>query len=126
MALVWNIKNCDRNFVTRPATEAERKEQNLAADERMLTENTHALIWTTMLVDISEVTADNAKEWRWRIAFLKEIGVPIPWDSVPSIEMLRDHAGIQTNAVNHTRSQFLRRTMAIVAEKVKRRIASGY
>jgi hypothetical protein len=126
MALVWNIKSCDRNFVTRPATEAERKEQNLADGERMLTENTHALIWTTMLVDMSELTADNAKEWHWRLAFLKEIGVTIPWDSVPSTDMLRDHAGLRTNAVKHTRSQFMRRTMDIVADKVTRRIASGY
>jgi hypothetical protein len=78
---------------------------------------TNLLIWSTMSVDLGEITAKNVDEWLFR---LKAIGLIYQEESQLKVtrEQLVAHIGLTTNVFpNKTRAQFLKNC----AERISRR-----
>lgn len=78
---------------------------------------TNLLIWSTMSVDLGEITAKNIDEWLFR---LKAIGLIYQEESQLNVtrEQLVAHIGLSTNVFpNKTRAQFLKNC----AERISRR-----
>ena len=110
MALTYNLTNI-KNFDTVCYFTNENGENEL----RPLT---HALIFGSMLVEMPEITEENCVEFFGRItimarlydAFLQEQDTetgfirPKPY----TLEMIRSHIGLKTNASNYSRKEWLK------------------
>jgi hypothetical protein len=80
---------------------------------------TNLLIWSTISVDLGEITAKNVDEWLFR---LKAVGLIYQDENQMKVtrEQLIAHIGLTTNVFpNKTRAQFLKRC----AERISNRAA---
>jgi hypothetical protein len=109
MSLNWDLTKCDKKVT-------EEKEWPI----------TNCLIWGTMIFNLHELTAENLKEWRWRIEFCKRCGMEYwhgPQDGKPqawwpSSEDLNLRLGMHTNAETKTRKQWLKKITELLSEEV--------
>jgi hypothetical protein len=71
-------------------------------DTKRLNPITEILIWATMHVGINEITEKNAEKFHSRLMQLHEIGQAIGYnkdgDYTPSLEEIKQHIGLGTNA----------------------------
>ena len=107
MSLDWSIERV-ANYKTRcwkPEAEITSRAQSRLAND------TNALIWGAMLLDLGSITEKNVDEWEWRIQFCKEIGENWmdPSDYYVDRAAIVDHVGLRTNVSTKTRSQWVRR-----------------
>lgn len=111
MSLNWNlstVKNCD----TLCWKDREAHGPNKAG--RYLTATTEALIWSTIIVGIPEITEKNAKDFWQRLSFYeRSIGSLLKGGEegeIVDIRMTEDdvlrHVGLSTNATKLTDKQF--------------------
>lgn len=103
MSLNWNVTKCDQ-------TACWKKDSD--GDEFMST-MCEGLIWTTMAVDMGEITAAKVDEFVWRMNFLiKHGGAVLQRDGTCYTEEdLKPFIGLSTNVVTKTRKQWLKRVM---------------
>jgi hypothetical protein len=88
------------------------------------------LMWSTITVELSEITEKNIGEWVWRLNFLlrwlpscavaQKIFEPGDPNYYFTEQDLRPYVGLSTNSHRSTRKQFLVRTMAIL-ERIHQR-----
>jgi hypothetical protein len=86
---------------------------------------TESIIWTTIIVDLGEITEKNLDEWRWRLAFLSQFdqGLLIIEDSKPrnpTKEELTAHIGLSTNVSTRTRREFIKRWVDVLSRNADR------
>jgi hypothetical protein len=101
MSLNWNVKRCD--------------ESACWTKEGRMTPMCEGLIWTTMAVDMGEITKVRLDEFVWRMNFLIVHGRAVlekdrdgtPWTE----EDLLPFVGLSTNVASKTRKQWLKRVM---------------
>ena len=120
MSLDWNVSNVpnykERCWVDVPAVNPR------VSGEVRLADDTNALIWGSMMVDLGSITVKNIEEWCFRIEVLRWLD--IRWmehfegDTVvgyfPDRESVEDHIGLTTNVTTMTRAKWM--------NKIKRKI----
>lgn len=93
----------------------------------------HLLVFATMNLDLGTIKADNIDEWRWRIAFLNHLQMPIGSttvdkgkgkiervDYMPTREKLEPFIGLSTNVTTRTRKSWVARMMRYVKIEAER------
>lgn len=83
--------------------------------EQRLTSLTHNLIWSTMAVDMGEITAKTVDEWHFRLQCIALVYGDQGWSDITR-EDIANHIGLSTNVIKRTRKQFLAK-MATVLER---------
>lgn len=122
MSLDWSIERVP-NYKERCWVDIPPEEQNRMTGEVRLDDDTNALIWGSIMVDMGSITVRNIDEWCFRIQFLRRVG--IDWiqyfddnDNIvgfyPSRCAVEDHIGLSTNVTTMTRAKWL--------NKIKRRL----
>lgn len=111
MSLNWNLQKC-------------KDWQSLKTYEEWPI--TNLMIWSTMILSITEITEKNLPEWVWRMKFLKHIDYAIfskgdkpYW---PDEKDIRKRIGLHTNAGTKPRAAWLRDMVRILSEQVDRTI----
>ena len=123
MSLDWNVGSVP-NFEERCFVECVDPKKG---KHRRLADDTNALIWGTMVVDLGSINRKNINEWVWRMNFCEMIGVS--WmerfddnDNVvgyyPPVESVEDHIGLSTNVVTLTRRKWVTKMMRSFERKV--------
>lgn len=131
MSLNWNvskIKNVDE--VVWEEAKEDVPSEGIVKGEKYMSTLTNALIWTTMAIDLGEITKANIDEWIRRCRALEANDSPVlrqydeatkKWVPLPvSREMLERHIGLTTNVPNTSPAKFDRKMREIVADRVKR------
>lgn len=84
-----------------------------------LRRETNLLVFTALMVDLSEIAEKNLSEWRFRLAVLKRTGMeagPI------SDEVLQKHVGLRVNVAERPRKQWIRRIAEILERETENAI----
>ena len=121
MALTWNVSavvNCDEVCFT----EVDGK--------RTIRATTETLIWSTMIVGLNSITEKTAMEFYTRISLYERIfgalrsvweeGKDIPTSKPITLEEVRAHIGLGTNANNETNAAWQRRMITNYRADVQR------
>jgi hypothetical protein len=110
MPLHWNAEACE------PATcddEVDRRDN---------------LVWATMCLGLSSITAKNIGEWLWRAEFAKRLGFDcttvkyMKHEEPLTVADLRRWTGLYTNASNETRPAFVKKVMGEVTRIIDRQV----
>lgn len=105
MSLNWNIEKCaNTDFLKSEA-------------EWPITE---ALIWTTLFIDIGEITASNVKRFYERAFTFELLHGPILKDRPLTIRDVRRRIGLTTNVTTKTDADWRKRVQRMLAEKAKK------
>lgn len=112
MSLNWNISKVE-NSETVCFTGS--------GDERQLTPLTNRIIWETMLVDIGEITEENAFEFAVRSALLCDLyaTASIERQQPLSLAEVKMHIGLTTNVATISRSRWITRMKKALEVRVK-------
>jgi hypothetical protein len=113
MSLDWNVSAVP-NHKTRcfvPDTAPRREGKHRLADD------TNALIWGAIALDLGSIKKKNVDEWLFRIDFCRSIDrrwiEQFEGDNVvgyyPSLDAIEDHIGLTTNVITLTRLQWVRK-----------------
>ena len=78
---------------------------------------TERLIFETMTIGLSKITAGNIAEWRFRLLYADRIGII---DKPVSVDDLTKRIGLYTNASALTRPAFLRKMHLSLVEDIER------
>lgn len=106
MALNYDLRKCDPAFVWREDTAGESSTGN----GRVMREIPWALVLTTMVVGLDEISEKNLSEWCWRVNLYSVIKGHLFSDEINE-EFLRPFIGLNTNASKMTRKQFVKDVM---------------
>jgi hypothetical protein len=102
MSLNWNVTKCNQ-------TACWTKDKD--GDEFMST-MCEGLIWTTMLVEMGEITEPKLEEFVWRMNFANKHGAGIlqkdKKETPYTEEDLKPFIGLSTNVLTKTRKQWLK------------------
>lgn len=116
MSLDWNVSNIenyrDKCYIEDGVAENGEKMYRLNG-------TTEALIWSTMLIDMGEITEKNAQEFYSRIHIWEALNVPmiIRTDSKGiSPKDVYDHIGLKTNVNTTTFAKWRTRVMKSAVE----------
>jgi hypothetical protein len=105
MSLNWNVTKCDQ-------TACWKKDKD---GDNCMTTMCEGLIWTTMVVDMGEITATKVDEFVWRMNFLVKHGGSVLQKDAKGTpyteEDLKPFIGLSCNVVTKTRKQWLKRVM---------------
>lgn len=88
---------------------------------------TDAMIWATMIVGIDKITSENCKEFYTRVAVYERVFEPLVCTYVDgarkgipcTLEHVRQHIGLSTNADRFTDLQFDKQIMKRLRREVK-------
>ena len=90
----------------------------------------HLLIFATMSVGLNAITAVNIDEWRWRIAFLNQLKMPVGYTSrgkgkgsaffMPRPSVLQPFIGLRTNVSPESRAHWTNRMMKFFRNECER------
>lgn len=91
---------------------------------------TEALVWMTLIVGIYEITEKNYMEFYFRVSFEEKLNGSFltnskdPKQKVPplTLEQVKSHIGLRTNAGSYTKSQFALKLFKRHAEDCERRL----
>lgn len=112
MALSWDITNCNNIEEIKSDTEWGR---------------TEALIWTTMVIGLREITEDNADEFYKRIKMVEKVsGELCIKDSAPYFFTKEDivkRIGLRTNSTVCTKAQFNKHVLGLLNQQVERELS---
>jgi hypothetical protein len=101
MSLNWNVSRCDQNACWKMREDTKEHE---------MTSTCHALIWSTMVIGMNEMTEANLPEWRYRLTMTARL---FKWTNEPedgfTESFLRPFVGLNSNATTLTRQQFLKK-----------------
>ena len=103
MSLNWNIEACN-------LTDDEKKE-NWSVIEN--------IIWSTMVVDIGEITSANIEKFEFRLRIFKRITGSELYDVFKFLPRL---IGLKTNVITGTDKQFEKKVIQQLNEEIKREI----
>ena len=103
MALNYDLRKCDPAFVWREEIDGEHT-------RTVMREIPWALVLTTMVVGLDEISEKNLSEWCWRVNLYSVIKGHIFSDEINE-EFLRPFIGLNTNASKLTRKQFVKDVM---------------
>ena len=98
MSLNWNLSK-----IANTETTCWRKD---SSGDEVMRGITHTLIFSTMAVDLGEISAKNVEEWLVRLQCIGRVYSDEGWSSITRQD-LTDHIGLSTNVSNKTRKQFL-------------------
>ena len=105
MSLNWNVTKCDQ-------TACWTKDKD---GDAFMSPMCEGLIWTTMVIEMGEITAAKVDEFVWRMNFLIEHGGAVlqkDREGTPYTEDdLKPFIGLFTNVVTKTRKQWLQLVM---------------
>lgn len=111
MALTWDITNCKDIEEIKSDTEWGR---------------TEALIWTTMVIGLREITEENADEFFKRIKMVEQVsGELCIKDSAPYFFAKEDivkRIGLRTNSSVLTKAQFNKHVLNMLEQRVSREL----
>jgi len=111
MSLDWSIKNV-------PDYEAKKDKHG---------KNLDILIWTAMLVDLGNIQDKNLDEWKFRLAYLNQIGyfMGVQHDDNRQVieynvgmDVVEDFIGLTTNIGNQARKTWMRKMSTIIENTV--------
>ena len=85
-------------------------------------QNTETLIFSTMLVDIGEITADNIDEWLFRLAFYAQVTNNAGLAQDLNEEFIIAHAGLRTNVGNKSRAKYITRITKLVCDEITKEL----
>lgn len=86
------------------------------------------LVWATMSLGLSSITAKNVEEWLWRAKFAARLGFDCTTLTYSDREepltaaILRRWVGLYTNASNETRPAFVKKCIGEVTRRVDRQV----
>ena len=129
MSLDYSIVNVP-NYKTRCWVDVPEEHHRTQGKVR-LADDTNALIWGSMMVDLPAIRMNNIEEWCFRIQYLKRVG--ISWidmfdenDNVvgyfPSRESVEDHVGLSTNVSQMTRAKWLNKIKRSLEKQIEQKI----
>lgn len=89
----------------------------------------HLLVFATMNLDLGTIKADNIDEWRWRIAFLNHLEMPVGYtvddkgkrvNYFPTREKLEPFIGLSTNVATKSRRTWVTRMIRYIKIEAER------
>ncbi len=99
---------------------------NKETNEKEFTPMFLGLMWSTLTLELSEISETNIGEWVWRLNFMlrwlpshavaQKIYEPGDPNYYFTEEDLRPYVGLSTNSTRRTRKQFLARTMRVLEQ----------
>ena len=133
MSLDWNIERVP-NYKTRCWDDVPPEQQDRAAGigATKLNNDTNALVWGSLLIDLPAIRKNNIEEWCFRIAYLK--ACDISWmtyfddnDEIkgyfPDREAVEDHIGLSTNVSTMSRAKWLNKIKRRMEKQCEQKIA---
>jgi len=79
--------------------------------------NRDVFVMSSIVVDLGDVTEENAAEWLYRLRFTSKLNEPLWWMDrkpwLPTLEQIKAHAGLKMNVTEKTRGQFEKKCVEI-------------
>lgn len=122
MSLNWNVSEV-KDF----STLCYRQDTAPGADTKLM-EDTHHLIFGTLMLDLGSITKANWPEWVFRFNVINrcgmhiatrkdERGIAVPYS--PDIHAIHAHIGLRTNTITLSRVKWLKRIITRLEDEMQ-------